>query len=198
LYLETHGSDYNRHQEDTMATATVTKSWTAAIEVLRSQSASTRGVLHRNLAGITHTESLQSPEPGGNCLNWVVGHLDWVNEQILVLLGQPVVLGEAALARYQRGTRELHDTAEAQPLEKLLSAWDEQWSRIDVGLAALPPEKLAAQQPQRDRRLAACDAPLPPGLPRRPNRIAAPRAGQGRRDQVSQAGSHAERAAGIA
>jgi DinB superfamily len=134
-----------------MATATVTKSWTAAIEVLRSQSASTRGVLHRNIAGITHAESLQSPEPGGNCLNWVVGHLDWVNEQMLVLLSQPAVLDEAALARYQRGTPELHDAGEAQPLEKLLSAWDEQWSRIDAGLAALPPEKLDAPAPYSPR-----------------------------------------------
>jgi uncharacterized damage-inducible protein DinB len=137
-----------------MATATVTKSWTAAIEILRAQAAATCGTLHRNVGDLTHDESLQSPQPGGNCLNWVVGHLNFVNEQLLVLLGQPAVLGEAALARYQRGTPELHDATEALPLEKLLIAWDAQWARIDAGLAALPPEKLDAPAPYSPRNKA--------------------------------------------
>ena len=33
------------------------------------------GALFRNLEGITHEESLIVPEAGGNCLNWVVGHI---------------------------------------------------------------------------------------------------------------------------
>lgn len=33
------------------------------------------GALFRNLEGITHEESLIVPETGGNCLNWVVGHI---------------------------------------------------------------------------------------------------------------------------
>jgi uncharacterized damage-inducible protein DinB len=134
-----------------MATAAVTKSWTGAIEILRAQAAAARGALHRNIDDLTHDESLQSPQPGGNCLNWVVGHLDSTNEQMLALLGQPAVLGEAALARYKRGSVELHDAAEALPLEKLLSVWDEQWARIDAGLAALPPEKLDAPSPWSPR-----------------------------------------------
>jgi uncharacterized damage-inducible protein DinB len=127
-----------------MATATVTKPWATAVEVLRWQAASIRGALHRNVDDLTHAESLHSPQPGGNCLNWVVGHLDHINELMLGLLGQPAVLGEAALARYQRGSAELHDPGEALPLEKLLSVWDEQWTRIDKGLTALTPERFDA------------------------------------------------------
>lgn len=137
-----------------MATSAVTNSWTTAVAILREQGAATRGVLHRNVAGLTHEESLRSPQPGGNCLNWVVGHMDCVNESMLGLLGQPAVLGEAAFARYQRGSKELHDPAEAMPLEKLLSAWDEQWARIDQGLAAMPPEKLDAPAPFSPRNKA--------------------------------------------
>jgi hypothetical protein len=130
-----------------MATAGVTNSLTTVIDVLRGQGAAIRGVLHRNVDGITHAESLQSPQCGGNCLNWVVGHLDCVNEQCLGLLGQPAVLGGAVLGRYERGKPELHEAAEALPLEKLMHAWDEQWARIDAGLAALAPEKLDAPAP---------------------------------------------------
>ncbi len=32
-------------------------------------------VFEINLAGITSKESLQLPITGGNCINWVVGHL---------------------------------------------------------------------------------------------------------------------------
>ncbi|HYC52332.1 MAG TPA: DinB family protein [Gemmatimonadaceae bacterium] len=33
------------------------------------------GALYRNLEGITHEDSLVLPQPGGNPLNWVVGHI---------------------------------------------------------------------------------------------------------------------------
>jgi uncharacterized damage-inducible protein DinB len=134
-----------------MASAAVTNSWTAAIEVLRGQAAAIRGALHRNVDDLTHAESLNSPQPGGNCLNWVLGHLGCINEATLGVLGQPAVLGEAAFARYQRGSAELHEAGEAMPLEKLLSAWDEQWARIDKGLAAMTAEKMEAPAPWTPR-----------------------------------------------
>lgn len=33
------------------------------------------GALFRNLEGITHEESLITPSTGGNCLNWILGHI---------------------------------------------------------------------------------------------------------------------------
>ena len=33
------------------------------------------GAINRNLDGLSHEESLVIPEPGGNCLNWVLGHI---------------------------------------------------------------------------------------------------------------------------
>lgn len=130
-----------------MATGTVTNSISSVIDVLRSQGAATRGSLHINVAGITHAESLQPPQPGGNCLNWVIGHLDWTNERTLDVLGQPAVLGEAVFARYKRGSAELRNAGEAMPLEKLLAVWDQQWAQIDKGLAALTTEKFEARAP---------------------------------------------------
>ena len=45
-------------------------------------------VLERNLDRISHEESLINPQPGGSCLNWLVGHLTRSRNQALALLGQ--------------------------------------------------------------------------------------------------------------
>ena len=44
-------------------------------------------VLERNLAGVTDDESLQSPNPGGNTMNWIVGHVVRTRNQAIGLLG---------------------------------------------------------------------------------------------------------------
>lgn len=45
------------------------------------------GSLFRNLEGITHEESLVVPEPGGNCLNWVLGHIVSARNRAMTQLG---------------------------------------------------------------------------------------------------------------
>jgi hypothetical protein len=45
-------------------------------------------VLEKNLGGLTHEESLINPQPGGSCLNWIVGHLTRSRNQALRLFGQ--------------------------------------------------------------------------------------------------------------
>jgi hypothetical protein len=135
-----------------MSTATVTPADIGVLDVLREQGKVIVRVLHLNVEGLTQDDSLIQPQPGGNCLNWNVGHLVWVNEQLLAILGQPPVLGEAALERYRRGSEPLRNPAEAMPLEKLMKAWDEQWPRIDAGLAALTPERMAEPAPFSPRK----------------------------------------------
>lgn len=49
------------------------------------------GALFRNLEGITHEESLIVPETGGNCLNWVVGHIVAARCRMMSQLGLPPV-----------------------------------------------------------------------------------------------------------
>jgi uncharacterized damage-inducible protein DinB len=116
------------------------------IEVFRKQASAAHYALRTNTAGITHEESLLAPEPGGNCMNWVVGHVLHVYEQLLPLLGQPPVLGTAAVKRYDRGSTPI-DAAEAVHFEQLLTAWDEASARIDAGLASLTREQLSAPPP---------------------------------------------------
>jgi len=112
------------------------------VEVLRHQARTTREVVRRNVDGLTQEESLILPAPGGNCLNWVVGHLVRTYEQILPLLGQERVLEEGALKQYARGSSTLRDAAEALDLRELLTAWNEANDRFDAGLAGLTSEAL--------------------------------------------------------
>jgi uncharacterized damage-inducible protein DinB len=49
------------------------------------------GALFLNLEGISHEESLVQPESGGNCLNWVLGHMIATRNRILQLVGEAPV-----------------------------------------------------------------------------------------------------------
>jgi hypothetical protein len=135
-----------------MSTAAVTPAQLGALDVLREQMRVVHHILRLNADGITQQDSLIQPQPGGNCFNWNVGHLDWSNEQMLTLLGEPPVLGEDALQRYARGSAPLGNAAEAFPIEELLAAWDESCARIDHGLANLDPARLAEPAPFSPRK----------------------------------------------
>ena len=117
------------------------------IEVFRHQAQVIGQVLRLNVAGLTQEESLIQPAPGGNCLNWIVGHLVCIYNDTLPMLGQERVKEKAVLKRYGRGTPPLQDPAEALDLQELMTAWDEATRRIDAGLAGLTPEALDRPAP---------------------------------------------------
>jgi uncharacterized damage-inducible protein DinB len=119
----------------------------AAIEIFRDGARAAQRVARKNAEGISHNESLGQPQPGGNCLNWVLGHLVCVYDAVLPMLGQEPVLGKEALRRYDRGTPELKDGSEALAWEKLLEAWDQASERFDIGLSSLTAERLDAPAP---------------------------------------------------
>ncbi len=56
-------------------------------KVLSFQFAVGAFVMERNLAGVTHEDSLRAPQPGGNTMNWIVGHVVRTRNQALGLLG---------------------------------------------------------------------------------------------------------------
>ena len=112
------------------------------VDLWRHQTAMTRSVVGANLAGLTHDDSLVQPRPGGNCVNWVLGHLLTVYNGVLPLLGQEPVMDEAALKHYARGAPPIRDHAEALDYEKILAGWNQAVERIDAGLAGLTPDAL--------------------------------------------------------
>jgi hypothetical protein len=118
-----------------------------AIDVMRQQTRMAQRVVQLNADGLSHADSLIQPHPGGNCLNWVVGHLIAIYHHSFPLLGQQPVLPAQVLARYDRGSPPLRDASAATEFSELLSAWDESSRRFDAGLGTLSPDALASPAP---------------------------------------------------
>jgi hypothetical protein len=123
-------------------TATPVRAPVPEIELLRQQGRMVHRVVLLQVDGLSHADSLIQPHPGGNCLNWVLGHLLAIYGRLLGLLGQAPVIPDAELARYDRGASPLTDPAQALDFARLVTAWDETCARVDAGLAALPAEHL--------------------------------------------------------
>lgn len=75
-------------------------------------------VISVNLEGITHQESLISPQGGGNCLNWVLGHILVSRDDARGIVGLQRLSDEKMDSLYKRGTVKL-DSNSAYPLEDL-------------------------------------------------------------------------------
>jgi uncharacterized damage-inducible protein DinB len=101
--------------------------------------------LGMNLDGVTHEESLIHPESGGNCINWVLGHIVVHRDKMLGMLGQPTLLDEATAARYARGSRPiLAEDDGVQTLEALKDALEQSYDRVRSVLSAADEATFAA------------------------------------------------------
>lgn len=117
------------------------------IRLLRQQAGMVRHVVGLSVDGLTHAETLIQPQPAGNCMNWVVGHLLAIYQQVLPLLGQEPVMPDGQLKRYDRGSQPIRDLADALDISDLMAAWGETCARIDSGFAALTAEDLDTPAP---------------------------------------------------
>ena len=117
------------------------------IEIFRRGSRTTQKIVNLTMDAMSQADSLQRPEPAGNCVNWVMGHLVCVYNEILPMLQQQRLTDRAALKQYARGAAPLTDPAEARPIDSLMKEWDEACDRFDQGLAGLNEEALHAPAP---------------------------------------------------
>lgn len=98
--------------------------------------------LRANVDGVTHEQSLIAPEPAGNCLNWIVGHLVHGYQYALPFVGREPVVEADDLARYARGAEPLDDPEDAWRLDDLLDAWTRSTQRLEDGLRDLSSDEL--------------------------------------------------------
>lgn len=106
-------------------------------------------VIRRNLAGVTHDESLIQPAGGGNCLNWVLGHIVATRDNALRLLNQEPVWSKEIAGIYKRGSDPIRDGANAQTLEKVVADLELSQGRMVAGLAAVSESELSAPSPDK-------------------------------------------------
>jgi hypothetical protein len=118
------------------------------VESIRYQAQMIGQVVRINVDGITHQESLVQPEPGGNCLNWIMGHLVWAYTGALPLVRETPKRSQDSLSQYARGGPPLTDASRAVNFEELLALWDDCTKRMDEGLARFPVETLSQPAPR--------------------------------------------------
>lgn len=81
-------------------------------------------ILLKQTEGLSHANSLLQPDPGGNCLNWVMGHLVWNLVDILKALGGNVPVGLPELEPYKIGSEPIREEAADIPrLEVLIQSY---------------------------------------------------------------------------
>ncbi|MFI5370876.1 MAG: metalloregulator ArsR/SmtB family transcription factor [Candidatus Eisenbacteria bacterium] len=128
-------------------------------EMLVRMFALAHGALHMNLEGITHEESLVQPQPGGNCIQWVVAHIVATRDQCLRLIGAEPVLPAELGKRFTRPAAALTDPGDQRPLADWIADLDRSQERIAVAVSAFPTDRLAepfdgARLPGRPTTLA--------------------------------------------
>jgi hypothetical protein len=100
-------------------------------------------VLERNLTGVTNEESLWAPQPGGNTMNWIVGHVVRARNQALGLLGATPLFEDADFEAYGAASV----ATGALPLDELKRRFDALGAPLDAALRRTSPQHLSAAAP---------------------------------------------------
>ena len=103
-----------------------------------------QAALRRNTEGLTHEESVRPPEPAGNCLNWVLGHIVATRHAALRMLQLEGPWPPDTVDLYKRGSAPLTDAALALRWERLLEDFDHTQALLQDGLDRATDAALAA------------------------------------------------------
>ncbi len=87
-----------------------------------------------NTEGVTHAESLVQPQPAGNCMNWIVGHVLSSRQGLIALLGDERVWSTELTARFKRSSAPVTGEADAYPFERMLDEFEESQRRLLRGI----------------------------------------------------------------
>jgi uncharacterized damage-inducible protein DinB len=102
-------------------------------------------ILLKNLEDITPEQSLIAPDPGGNCLNWVIGHICHARNGMVTILRGAGHLPDEALALYKRGGK--FSTENAIGLGLLVTHHAAMQQQLVDGLSDLDAERFASPAP---------------------------------------------------
>lgn len=109
-------------------------------------------IYNRNLGGISHADSVRTLPGGGNCINWIAGHLVVSRDSYRTLLGLPPVIPETFKELYQRGSENI-TPANATDLEEIKAMYNANLAGI---LEALPHAALISGAQPFDDLLFLC------------------------------------------
>jgi uncharacterized damage-inducible protein DinB len=95
-------------------------------------------IIHEQTKDLSQSDTLIQPQPGGNCMNWVLGHTLDNQVIILELLGGSSPVSSESLERYRRDSEPIKgDSPGVWTLEQLLAAHDQVQQAIADQLQAM-------------------------------------------------------------
>lgn len=107
----------------------------------------THGVFRQNTAGVTQEESLRQPQPAGNCINWVGGHLVSSRQGLLASLGVAPTWTQAERDYYKRGSAPVTGAAGTIAWERIAADMDASQEALLGVIANLDTERLLSALP---------------------------------------------------
>jgi uncharacterized damage-inducible protein DinB len=109
--------------------------------ILAHQLHVTHVVATQNLEGMSARESLVQPPWGGNCANWILGHLVSVHNELARVLGVAPVWEAPELER--AGPEPIRGAEGAIDWQEMVTRFAESEARIGAALEALTDEEMA-------------------------------------------------------
>lgn len=106
-------------------------------EILINQFTFMHIALKKNVDGIANKEALICPDVGGNCLNWILGHIINTRSHILSLLNEEAVWTQKDVEIYKRGSSGALTEVSATPFNKLLADFELTQARLLNGISKL-------------------------------------------------------------
>lgn len=107
------------------------------IELVKNQINITYQVVLINTEGITHEESMIFPNREANCMNWVLGHLIYIRNGLLNILGEEPVWDGETFSGYNRGAIALERKNEFINFEELKSYLQQSQDKLEAKLDSL-------------------------------------------------------------
>ena len=105
-------------------------------------------VLEKNVGDLSHEESLAQPDQGGNCLNWILGHITRTRNMALANMGQtsPYPMGD--FDPYDERTGVPFSRENALPLGELRRRYQTMQEPLVRSIGSLSPDVLASKPPR--------------------------------------------------
>ncbi len=109
--------------------------------------------VEKNTEGLSHGDSLIAPAHGGNCVNWVLGHIVSTRNEMYPLMGREPFWTEERRKLYGRGSSPVTEDADAVDLEELVADYRRSQEHLLGFLEGASAEDLQAPLPKADQIL---------------------------------------------
>ena len=104
--------------------------------------ADTHAIVKRQIEGLSHLESVYQPPFGGNCVNWIVGHLVVARCNFMMLLDIPSIWSMDQCRRFIPSSPPVTGVDDAVSFQTLLTDLDRTQEQLLAVLANVPAERL--------------------------------------------------------